>query len=111
MEDKETNKNESIQKLIDLGTSKGSLTYEQIMNGLDGIDLDPEQIEKLYETFEAKGIEIIDDFDEDFSDEPNPDDSLDFDDYSEDEYYEDDDKTARAELNKNTVDFVDKGRI
>ncbi len=69
MEGKETNKNESIKKLIELGKSKGSLTYEQIMNELDGVDLDPEQIEKIYETFESNGIEILDDFDENFSEE------------------------------------------
>ena len=69
MEEKETNKHESIKKLIELGKSKGSLTYEQIMNELDGVDLDPEQIDKMYETFESSGIEIIDDFDETFSEE------------------------------------------
>ena len=69
MEDKEHNKKETIQKLIDLGKSKGSLTYEQIMHELDGVDLDPEQIDKIYETFESNGIEIIDDFDEDFNEE------------------------------------------
>lgn len=63
------------------------------------------------EDFDDESFDDSTNFDEDFDDEPNPDDSLDFDDYSEDEYYEDDDKTARAELNKNTVDFVDKGRI
>jgi len=70
LEEKENNKKESIiQKLIDLGKSKGSLTYEQIMNELDGVDLDPEQIEKIYETFESNGIEIIDDFDESFNED------------------------------------------
>jgi len=69
LEDKENKKKETIQKLIDLGKSKGSLTYEQIMNELDGVDLDPEQIDKIYETFESNGIEIIDDFDDDFNEE------------------------------------------
>jgi len=69
LEEKDTNKIENIQKLIDLGKSKGSLTYEQIMNELSGIDLDPEQIDKIYETFESNGIEIIDDFDENFDEE------------------------------------------
>ncbi|MBP3283937.1 MAG: RNA polymerase sigma factor RpoD [Clostridia bacterium] len=73
MEEKDINKKECIQRLIDLGKSKGSLTYEQIMDELEGIDLDPEQIDKIYETFETNGIEIVDDFedsfDEDFSEE------------------------------------------
>ena len=68
MEDRE-NKKESIQKLLELGKSKGSLTYEQIMNELAGIDLDPEQIDKIYEIFESNGIEIIDDFDDNFSED------------------------------------------
>lgn len=52
------------------------------------------------------------DFEDDFSEESNPDDTFGLDDeldYNED--YNEDDKTARAELNKNTVNFVDKGRI
>ena len=69
MEEKDTNKIENIQKLIELGKSKGSLTYEQIMNELNGIDLDPEQIDKIYETFESNGIEIIDDFDDPFNED------------------------------------------
>ena len=52
-----------------MGKSKGSLTYEQIMNELDDVDLDAEQIDKIYETFESNGIEILDDFDEDFSED------------------------------------------
>ena len=69
MEDKENSKKDSIQKLIEMGKSKGSLTYEQIMNELDDVDLDAEQIDKIYETFESNGIEILDDFDEDFSED------------------------------------------
>lgn len=69
MEEKENNKKDSIQKLIEMGKSKGSLTYEQIMNELDDVDLDAEQIDKIYETFESNGIEILDDFDEDFSED------------------------------------------
>lgn len=53
-----TNKKESIQKLIELGKAKGTLSYDQIMNELEDVDLDPEQIDKMYETFEANGIEI-----------------------------------------------------
>jgi len=69
LEEKDINKIERIQKLIELGKSKGSLTYEQIMNELSNVDLDPEQIDKIYETFESNGIEIIDDFDENFDED------------------------------------------
>lgn len=67
MEEKETTKKECIQKLIDLGKSKGSLTYDQIMTEFDGM-VDPEQIDKIFETLESNGIEVIDDFDENLSD-------------------------------------------
>lgn len=69
MEEKENNKKDGIQKLIELGKNKGTLTYEQIMNELDGVDLDAEQIDKIYETFENNGIEILDDFDDDFDED------------------------------------------
>lgn len=71
MEDKEINKKESIQRLVDMGKSKGSLTYEQIMNELEGVELEPDQIEKIYETFENSGIEIIDDVEDNFVDDFN----------------------------------------
>ena len=67
MEDKENNKKECIQRLIDLGKSKGSLTYDQIMNEFDGM-VDPEQIDKIFETLESNGIEVIDDFGDNFDD-------------------------------------------
>jgi len=67
LEDKENNKKECIQRLIDLGKSKGSLTYDQIMNEFDGM-VDPEQIDKIFETLESNGIEVIDDFGDNFDD-------------------------------------------
>ena len=75
MEEKETSKKECIQKLIDLGKSKGSLTYDQIMAEFDGM-VDPEQIDKIFETLESNGIEVIDDFDDDLGDVDFSDDEL-----------------------------------
>jgi RNA polymerase primary sigma factor len=68
LENKE-NKKEIIQKLIDMGKTKGSLTYEQIMDELEEVDLDPEQIDKIYDLFESNGIEIINDLDPEFDDD------------------------------------------
>ena len=73
----ENNKRDSIQKLIELGKSKGTLTYEQIMHELEDVDLDAEQIDKIYETFENNGIEILDEFEDDF-DEDLLEDEVDF---------------------------------
>ena len=51
-------KNFDIKDLIEKGKAKGSLTNNDILEAIEGIDLDIEQMEKLYETIEANGIEI-----------------------------------------------------
>ena len=60
--DKTSPKNEKkneILALVERGKAKGSLTAEEVLEVIDEIDLDVEQIEKLYESFEEMGIEII----------------------------------------------------
>ena len=53
-----------ISELVELGKSKGNkLTTQEIMNAMDDVDIDPEQMDKLYEALESESIEIIDDFD------------------------------------------------
>jgi RNA polymerase primary sigma factor len=47
-----------VKKLIDKGKKKGSLTYKEIMDELENIDLNPEQIEKIYEVLESMGIDV-----------------------------------------------------
>ena len=61
-------KKDILQFLMEKGKAKGSLTYDEIMTELDKIDFDPEQIDKLYETLESSGIEVINDFDIDIDD-------------------------------------------
>ncbi|MDZ5034542.1 sigma-70 family RNA polymerase sigma factor, partial [Clostridium perfringens] len=39
----------------------GTLTYKEIMDEVEHIDLSPEQIEKIYEVLESMGIEVIGD--------------------------------------------------
>ncbi len=51
-------KNFEIKDLIEKGKAKGTLTNDDILEALDGIDMDIEQMEKLYETLEQNGIEI-----------------------------------------------------
>ncbi len=48
-----------VKKLIEKGKKSGSLTYKEIMDELDDIELSPEQIEKIYEVLESMGVEII----------------------------------------------------
>ncbi len=51
-------KNLELKDLIEKGKSKGTLSNNDILEALDGVDIDIEQMEKLYETLEASGIEI-----------------------------------------------------
>jgi len=48
-----------IKKLEEKGKLKGSLTGDEITNALESVDLDMEQIDKIYESFEDLGIAII----------------------------------------------------
>jgi RNA polymerase primary sigma factor len=54
----------AVKELIDKGKKNGSLTYKEIMEAMDHIDLSPEQIEKIYEVLEMTGVEIIGDINE-----------------------------------------------
>ncbi len=60
-------KNLIIKKLIETGKQKGVLSYKEIMDTLEEIDLNVKQIEKVYETIEAKGIELVEDFDKELA--------------------------------------------
>ncbi len=51
----------AVKELLDKGKKNGSLTYKEIMEAMDHIDLSPEQIEKIYEALEMMNIEIIGD--------------------------------------------------
>ena len=50
-----------LKKLIDKGKKNNTLTYKEIMDELEEVDLNPEQIEKTYEVLETMGIEVIGD--------------------------------------------------
>ncbi len=50
-------KQKRIKKLIELGQSKGMLTEREISTMLDGIELEPEEVEQIYEALEKLGIE------------------------------------------------------
>ena len=51
-----------IRDLIELGKSKGQLTTKEILDALGELDFEPEQIEKFYDSLEAHGVEIIENF-------------------------------------------------
>ena len=51
-----------IRELIEQGKSKGQLTTKEILDALGELDFEPEQIEKFYDSLEAQGVEIVEDF-------------------------------------------------
>ena len=64
----EAQNTEYLNILIEKGKSKGNLTYKEISDQTDTVDMDKEQMDELYEALMTNGIEIIsetepDDFD------------------------------------------------
>ncbi|MBQ1503935.1 MAG: RNA polymerase sigma factor RpoD [Oscillospiraceae bacterium] len=55
-------KKQGIKDLIEYGKKKEKLSDKELMDVLEELELDPDQIEKLYDTFESLGIEIITDY-------------------------------------------------
>lgn len=62
MENKEP-QTKKIDELLEQGKSKGVLTYKEVMDTLDELDLDTEQIERIYDKFEALNIDVVEDID------------------------------------------------
>lgn len=52
------NKMSIVKNLLDKGKKNGILTYQEILDEVENIDLSPEQIEKIYEVLESMGIEV-----------------------------------------------------
>ncbi|NLX63215.1 MAG: RNA polymerase sigma factor RpoD [Clostridiaceae bacterium] len=48
-----------LRELTREGKEKGMLTYHEIEDAFEHVDMSPEQIEKIYETLEKLGIEIV----------------------------------------------------
>lgn len=51
---------DAISKLLDKGKKTGVLTYNEIMDSLQSVDMSPDEIDELYDTFTKRGIDIID---------------------------------------------------
>ncbi|MEG1547595.1 MAG: RNA polymerase sigma factor RpoD [Clostridia bacterium] len=58
MENKEPQTNK-IDELVELGKTKGVLTYKEVVETLDELELDSEQIERIYDKFEALNIDVV----------------------------------------------------
>ncbi len=53
-----------IKELLDQGKAKGQLSTKEILDALGEMEFDPEHIEKIYDTLESQGVEIVEDFDD-----------------------------------------------
>jgi len=51
----------SVKELIDKGKKRGNLTYTEVSNALESFELNPEQIEEIYELFSSVGIDLVPD--------------------------------------------------
>ncbi|MBS4535291.1 RNA polymerase sigma factor RpoD [Clostridium sp. D2Q-14] len=67
-------KKKVIEDIISKGKKKGILTYKEIMDSLENVDLSPEQIDDIYQRLENLGIEIVGDKDELLEDDDSNDD-------------------------------------
>lgn len=52
-----------VKELIEKGKKNGMLSYKEIEDALHDTDITPEQIEKLHDSLESLGIEVVSDFD------------------------------------------------
>ena len=58
------NKKTIVKELIDKGKQKGMLTEQEIEDALSELELDADQIEKIHDNFEALGIDIVGDIEQ-----------------------------------------------
>ncbi|MCW2278663.1 RNA polymerase sigma factor RpoD [Heliophilum fasciatum] len=59
MKDEQVQQMENVKDLIVKGKKKGILTYQEIMDALQGIEMTPEQIDEIYENLGNMGIEVV----------------------------------------------------
>ena len=48
-----------LNELYEQGKAKGTMTYKDIMNQLMEFEIEPDQFDKVLETFEALGVEVV----------------------------------------------------
>jgi RNA polymerase primary sigma factor len=53
-----------IREVAEVGKAKGILTYKEVMDAFEKIDIPTEQIEKVYETLERLGIDVVPEIDD-----------------------------------------------
>ena len=63
MSDVEVSKKAIARELLERGKKSGMLSFKEIMDAFEAVDIEPDQIDKVYETLEKAGIEIVGDID------------------------------------------------
>ena len=53
-----------LRELTELGKAKGMLTYKEVMDAFEKIDLPPDKIERIYDALERMGIDVLPEADE-----------------------------------------------
>jgi RNA polymerase primary sigma factor len=64
-QDREANKITCLKRIIAKGRQKGMVSYQEIMDAFERVELSPDEIEEIYELLTQKGIEIVGGTDED----------------------------------------------
>lgn len=96
---KNTSRNEDMErvlKLLEKGKKEEMLDAKEILDVLEKIDLDPDQIDGIYQKIEELGIDIVGDKDEDLIIDDDIDEDID----KDDEKDEDEEKAANLEVPK-----------
>jgi len=70
------NKLQAEKKLLAKGKKNGLLTYKEIMDTLEAIDLDPEEIDEIYQKIEDSDIDIMGEKDDDLTSEDDDDETV-----------------------------------
>lgn len=86
MSNGEVVKIEAVNELLAKAKQRGTVTYEEIMDSLQDVDLLPEQIDEIYESFASLGIDVISQPDDEEEDEDG--DVIEGDDEEEDDEYD-----------------------
>lgn len=60
-----------VRKLIDHGKKEGKLTYKEIMDALEEVELDSNDIEEVYDIFNEMDIDVIEEGEEDTDEDKN----------------------------------------
>ncbi|MEG1500896.1 MAG: sigma-70 family RNA polymerase sigma factor, partial [Clostridiales bacterium] len=54
----ENTKSDAVKKLINMAKQKGHITYGEVMEALNEVEMNPEQIDDIYEQLSQAGVEV-----------------------------------------------------